>query len=167
MNENNLKLQGFGPYQNQERQAPAFRLPAAQGGTVALWDFKQRQAVVLYFLPQGNEAFLSQLQAEYAAYKAKGAQMLVIVPAALEALRELALTLNLSFPLLSDEQGSTYQNYLKLVEADLQTELPAAVFVADRFGAISRYALALLPQGLPPQEEILDMLEFLGNLCNP
>lgn len=161
------KLQGFGPHNNQERIAPVFKLPAAQGGSIALWDYKQRQPVVLYLLPELDPALLSRLQSEYAIYKAQGAQLLVITPYPVEQLAAIAEKLNLSYPLLSDAEGRTYQRYLNLVEADLQKELPTAVFIADRFGATNRYTSAIKASELPAQTEILEHLEWLGNLCNP
>ncbi len=167
MNSEVAKLQGFGPYNNQERMAPAFKLPAAQGGTIALWDYKQRKQLVLYFLPHPDSGFLSRLQTENPAYQETGAQLLVIVPAPLEQLTALHNQLALNYPLLTDEEGRAYKRYLHLIEADIQQELPAAVFVADRFGAITRYATAPRPAMLPSQTEILGMLEFLGTLCNP
>ncbi len=170
MSETSSRLAGFGPYNNRERMAPAFKLSQAGGGggLVASWDFKQRQPLVLYFLPQPSPSYLGQLQAEYRAYRDINAAMLVIVPEQLAALTVLAVELKLSYPLLADSAGTTYRNYLQLIEYDLTTnERPTALFVADRFGAISRYATATLPEGLPPQSEVLKMLEFLGTICNP
>lgn len=161
------KLQGFGPHNNQERMTPVFKLPSAQGGNVALWDYKQRQPVVLYFLPELDPVLLSRLQNEYDIYKAQGAQLLVITPYPVEQMTAIAEKLNLSYPLLSDVEGRTYQRYLNLIEADLQKELPAAVFITDRFGATNRYTSASEAGELPPQTEILEHLEWLGNLCNP
>jgi peroxiredoxin len=162
-----IKLQGFGPHNNQERMAPVFKLPASQGGNVALWDYKQRQPVVLYLLPEPDPTLLGRLQSEYATYKAQGAQLLVITPYPVEQMATIAEKLHLSYPLLSDAEGRTYKRYLNLIEADLQKELPAAVFITDRFGATNRYASASETSELPPQTEILEHLDWLGNLCNP
>ena len=159
-------LQGFGVYNNQERMAPVFRLPATiTPKPVALWDYKQRQAVVLYFLPQATELQLNERQQEYAAYRTAGAEMLVIVPQTIAELTRLAEELKLTYPLLSDQAGTVYQQYLKFVGITIVGELLPAIFIADRFGAVSRYAIANDLSGLQPQ--VLDMLEFLGNLCNP
>src|SRR4051794_20243594 len=98
MSTNQTKLQGFGPHNNQERMAPIFKLAAAQGRNIALWDYKQRQPVVLYFLPELDLNILSQLQNEYAAYKAQGAQLLVIAPYPVEQIAGVAEKLNLSYP---------------------------------------------------------------------
>lgn len=161
------KLQGFGSYNNQERMAPAFRLPSAQGEPVAIWDYKQRRAVVLYFLPELDPAFLSQLQSEYAEYRAQGAQLLVISTYPVRPLIDLVAQLGLTYPLLSDADGRIYKRYLHLIEADFQKELPSALFIADRYGAINRYATAVRPPALPVASEVVAHLEFLGNLCNP
>ncbi|HEX2911896.1 MAG TPA: redoxin domain-containing protein [Chloroflexia bacterium] len=166
------KLKGFGPGNNKELMAPAFKLNAAQGGIVASWDYKQIKPLVLYFLPEPNKEFLQKLQSEAGIYQAVGTQLLVIVTAKAERLAELPESSGLSFPLLADPQGETYKKYLALTRTGNEAEAwideyPAAVFVADRFGAISRYATALRPEELPTQSEILDFIEFLGNLCNP
>lgn len=169
----NAKLEGFGVYNNREKMAPAFKLAATTGAKIASWDYKQRQPLVLYFLPRLDEAFLQQLEQEAANLQPYGAKMLALLPVPLEELKEAAGRLKLTVPLLADESGETFQKYLKLIlpedskESLEIKEFPALVFVADRFGAISRYASTNQTAGLPGQPEILATLEFLGNLCNP
>ncbi len=172
----NAKLEGFGVYNNREKMAPAFKLAATTGVKIASWDYKQRQPLVLYFLPRLDDAFLQNLQQEAVNLQAYGTEILALLPLPLAELKEAASRLKLTVPLLSDENGETFQKYLKLVlpednedkkEALKIKELPALVFVADRFGAISRFASASQVTGLPGQPEILATLEFLGNLCNP
>jgi peroxiredoxin len=172
----NAKLEGFGVYNNREKMAPAFKLAATTGAKIASWDYKQRQPLVLYFLPWLDEAFLQQLEQEAANLQPYGAKVLVLLPLSLEDLNEVTRRLKLTVPLLADKSGETFQKYLKLIlpednednkESLEIKEFSALVFVADRFGAISRYASASQPTGLPGQPEILATLEFLGNLCNP
>lgn len=158
-------LQGFGVYNNEERMAPAFRLPDISGKPVSLWDYKQRRAVVLYFLPQPDRTVLQARQREYQAYQRLGVEMLVIISCPVDQLKTLAATREISYPVLADQAGQVYRQYLDFAGATLPGELLAAVFVADRFGAVSRYAVSEELAGLHPQ--ILAMLEFLGNLCNP
>ena len=162
-------MQGFGINKNKERMAPAFKLPSSQSRKIASWDYKQRRALVLVLLPQAEPHFLKRLEAEYQDYKAAGAELLAITFLQPEELSRLAVELKLSFPLLSDPDGAVYRQYMAMLEEEItgRAELPAALLVADRFGAVSRYALATKPAGLPDRDEIVEMLEFLGNLCNP
>ncbi|MBN9386455.1 MAG: redoxin domain-containing protein [Chloroflexi bacterium] len=169
----NAKLEGFGAYQNKEKMAPAFKLAATTGGKIASWDFKQKQPLILYFLPGLDDALLQNLEKAALNLQAYGTETLALLPLPLETLKEAATRLKLTMPLLSDEAGETFRKYLKLVLPEDKNEtvevknLPAMVFVADRFGAISRYANATSAANLPGEKEIMGMLEFLGNLCNP
>ncbi|MDB5080533.1 MAG: redoxin protein [Chloroflexi bacterium] len=172
----NAKLEGFGVYNNREKMAPAFKLAASTGTKIASWDYKQRQPLVLYFIPRLEETFLQQLEEVARELQAYGTEVLVLLPLPVEDLKEAAARLKLSVPLLSDESGETYRKYLKLIlpegnnndsPEELEKTAGAAVFVADRFGAISRFATATKAADLPGQSDIMAMLEFLGNLCNP
>lgn len=169
----NAKLEGFGAYSNREKMAPAFKLAATTGTRIASWEYKQKQPLVLYFLPKLDEAFLQKLEQATLNLQAYGSETLALLPLPLETLKEAAARLKLTMPLLSDENGETFQKYLKLVLPEDSKEvfeikdLPAMVFVADRFGAISRYATTTEAANLPGEAEIMAMLEFLGNLCNP
>lgn len=164
-------MQGFGSYNNQERPAPAFTLASGQGQIVKLWDYKQRQPLVIYFLAGNEEEFLRGLQSEYAAYRQMQAEMLVITALDANAVQQLTVQFGLSYHLLADADRAAHNRFIKLTYPDYDsakiTNQPVAVFVADRFGAISRYQTALSVDKLPPQSEILEWLEFLGNLCNP
>ncbi len=169
----NAKLEGFGVYNNREKMAPAFKLEATTGSKIASWDYKQRQPLVLYFLPRLEDAVLLQLDQAARNLQAYGTEVLALLPVPLDQLKEAAARLKLTLPLLADEQSEAYRKYLKLILPEDSREkleikdLPALVFVADRYGAISRYAGAAQAANLPGQAEIMDMLEFLGTLCNP
>jgi peroxiredoxin len=169
----NAKLEGFGAYQNKEKMAPAFKLAATTGGKIASWDYKQKQPLILYFLPGLDDAFLQNLEQAALNLQAYDTETLALLPLPIETLKEAATRLKLTMPLLSDDSGEIFYKYLKLVLPEDKNEaveiknLPAMVFVADRFGAISRYATATAAANLPGEKEIMGMLEFLGNLCNP
>src|SRR4051812_19603805 len=97
-----MPFDGFGPHKNEERMAPAFNLPSGTGKPVQLWDYKQRKALVLYFLQGDETAFLQQLETEATAYQNYGAQLLVIVATGPEQVKELTTSLKLTYPLLAD-----------------------------------------------------------------
>ena len=88
-----------------DRVAPAFELPATTGGTIASWEFKARRPLVLFF-PHAHSAachdFLQRLAVELPRYDEYQAQLLALVPAALDLCQQLAAELSLPFPLLAD-----------------------------------------------------------------
>ncbi len=163
-----MELKGFGYLEGKQRMAPAFTLVSGQGGKkVRLWDYKQRNPVVIYFLNGDEAAFLQRLDHEYPAYRRENAEMLVIT--ALDA--DGVAKAGVKYPLLADPTRKVQADYIKLIQPDYNPatakSLPVAVFVADRYGSLYRYATSHAPEYLPGQSEILAFLEFLGNLCNP
>src|SRR6478752_7118041 len=97
----NAKLEGFGVYNNREKMAPAFKLAATSGAKIASWDYKQRQPLVLYFLPRLEEAFLQELEQAALTLQAYGTEVLALLPVPLEELKEAAARLKLTIPLLA------------------------------------------------------------------
>src|SRR5438067_13543318 len=89
------------------KPAPKFKLPASNGQTIGLDDFKGKQVVVLYFYPKADTpgctteacAFRDAL-ADYD--KAKIA-VLGISPDPVKAVTKFAEKFHLNFPLLADE----------------------------------------------------------------
>ena len=143
-----------------------FRLPTAHGSRIALWDYKQRRAVVLVFLPELAQADLARLEELHQTARKFAAQLLVVLPVKPDELTAL-LPVQPPYPVLADEGGLVHRQYMRLADQAETLPLTAALFIADRFGAISRYALAENLATLPPPTEIETMLDFLGNLCNP
>src|SRR5690349_16466432 len=109
------KLEGFGVYNNREKMAPAFKLAATTGSKIASWDYKQRQPLVQYFLPQPDEAFLRKLDEESGNLEVYGTEVLAVLPLPLAELQAVAGRLKLSLPLLADESGETFQKYIRLI----------------------------------------------------
>jgi peroxiredoxin len=151
--------------------APAFALPAGTGKTVRLWDYKQRKAAVIYFLGGSEVALLGQLRSDAPVYREAGAELLVISAQTAARVTELTAELGLDYPLLADPDQAVHTRYIQLTYPQYNPqevrEKPLALFIADRFGAVNRYATTTDPNKLPSQTEILEVLEFLGNLCNP
>jgi len=168
-----MPFDAFGTYGNEEQPAPAFALPGGAGQTIRLWDYKQRKSLVIYFLnPDGAlEKVLTTLEADYPVYQAEGAQLLVILATDSQAVQKLSLSLSLNYPLLADSNSLVHTRYIKLVYPQYDPAQPGpkpvALFVADRFGSIYRYATSTEPAKLPAREEVLEIIGFLNNLCNP
>ena len=154
-----------------ERMAPVFELQSGTGKKIRLWDYKQRKPLVIYVLNRPEPSFLQQLQSELPAYEAARAQLLVIAALEPEQTGQQTANLNLTYPLLADPNQTVYNRYIQVIYPQYQPEQvrqkPSALFVADRYGSIWCYASATSPEKLPEQAEVLDALEFLGNLCNP
>lgn len=165
------KLESFGTYGSEERLAPLFSLPAGSGREVRLWSYKQRQPLVIYFLQGTDQTFLLELNDQYAAYQAENIELLVIVGLDKASVEKITATLQLKYPLLADPDYSVHTRYIKLTFPQYNpaevAQKPLAVFVADRFGSIFRYATATEIAKLPPQTEILSAHEFISCLCNP
>ncbi len=143
------------------RYLAAFSLPATDGRTVRLWDYRQRRNVVLFFHHGAGcprcRAELSRFARHYPAYRERDAEVVAIGPDAPDEQAVLAAALGLTFPLLSDPEADT---------ADRQgVDLPA-VLVGDRFEEI--WAAWSPPDelDLPSQEEVLGWLEFISIQCH-
>jgi len=166
-----MGLIGFGPLEGEQRMAPAFELASGKGKTVKLWDYKQRNSLVIYFVEGNETSFLPQLQTEYVAYRRNETELLVIAAQSPEMVASLTENLSLTYPLLADPDYATHAKYMQLIEPQYDPssnkDKPVALFIADRYGSVYRYATSHIVANLPEQGEILSFLEFLGNLCNP
>lgn len=166
-----MKLQSFGTYGGEERMAPLFALPAGSGREVKLWDYKQRQPLVIYFVQGTETEFLAELNHRYGAYKAQNIELLVVTALDKNEAERVINELSLQYPLLSDPDYRVHVKYIKITypqyEPEKMPQKPLAVFVADRYGSIFRYATALEVGQLPSQADLLDAQDFISCLCNP
>ena len=158
-------LQKFGPQVKGDQMAPTFQLKTIKDQTIKLWEYKQRKSLVIYFLPEPNDSLFADLQENYPAYKTLQTELIVIVTHWEAGLAERERRVGgLDYPVISNLDPTLYKRYLNLTGVvDIDNGLPAALFITDRYGAIVRYAL----DDLPPQTEILAVLEYLNILCNP
>ena len=150
---------------------PNFLLSAAnRHGQLGPWDYKQHRNLVLIFFSSVESEKCRQLLREiakhYAEYQEKEAEVLVISAAEIDRLQQLAQDLALPFPVLSDSDGRVTDLYFKHREraADTAT-LYAAIFVADRWGAIFSQKIVEEDHDLPAEVEIREWLEFIELQC--
>jgi hypothetical protein len=148
-----------GPH--SRRYLAAFELPAADGRPVRLWDFRQRRNLVL-FLHHGStcprcRAELVRFARHYPAYRERATEVLAIGPDGPALSADLAETLALPFPLLSDPGG---------LVAARQALQPPAVLIGDRFEEIWAAWAPRSDLELPSQEEIVGWLEFISIQCH-
>ena len=118
------------------RQAPAFSLTAADGGQIALKDYRGDWYPVLVFVPTqapGAADLLAQLSASAGVFWGLRGQLLALCDAAPEALKELAGGVQgLAVPLLSDD-GHVAASYGALKKSG---EVRPMAVVVDRAGKI-------------------------------
>ena len=95
--------------------APDFSLSAADGTSVSLADFRDKQAVVLYFYPKDDTPGCTKeacafrdLSAEFAA---KGAVILGVSPDSAESHLKFRDKFHLPFPLLADPDHAVAERY--------------------------------------------------------
>lgn len=146
---------------------PLFTLPAADGGLVSLWSYKQREQVVLLLLPDLTAAAARRLlraySAAYPTFRAEKTVVLALLPLAPELLALEQARLDVPFPLLADAAGETLKR-LGAWDADRQAPLPT-VLVADRYGALyTRYSAPDVGE-LPTPDGVLKDLEYLAMQC--
>jgi peroxiredoxin len=150
---------------------PSFRLAAVnRQGRLGPWDYKQHRNLVLFFLHSVEcrrcRQLLQEIAAHYGEYRLMEAEVLAISADKIEHLRELAQELALPFPVLVDSDGSATDLYLKQAAQAAETAASAAaVFVADRWGAIFTRKIAEQDDELPTEVEIREWLQFIEIQC--
>jgi peroxiredoxin len=128
------------PADTRKRGAlPGFRLPASNGGTIQLDDYRHHHPLVLIFLTDlEGEASIRWLQAfvaDYPSYEYWDAKALAVIEGTQAEAASLAAGLDLPFPVLADEDGSTWERYLG-------GRGQAAILVLDRYNALQRSQIA-------------------------
>lgn len=97
------------------KKAPNFKLPSTEGKEVSLSDFKNEQAVVLYFYPKDNTPGCTQESCDfrdsYKKFKSKGAVILGVSADSLQSHAKFQEKFELPFPLLSDESKEMLKDY--------------------------------------------------------
>jgi peroxiredoxin len=136
---------------------PAFALPSAAGGIVRLWDFKQRQPVLLA-LPHTAEcrscrAWLANLSRVHSRLEEVRAAVLVLVPEPPDRLGAFQRALDLPFMLLASDAPTTAA-YLS------PTWGGVALYAADRYGACVGAWHAADADMLPPLDVPLAALSL-------
>jgi peroxiredoxin Q/BCP len=121
------------------QEAPDFTLPAQDGSTVSLKDFRGKKAVVLYFYPKDDKLVCKKeaclMRDKYAAFVDAGAEVLGVSSDSIKSHQEFASQRNLPFRLLSDRGGAVRKLYgIPRAAGGL---LPGRVtFVIDRQGTV-------------------------------
>jgi thioredoxin-dependent peroxiredoxin len=95
--------------------APNFTLPAQNGSTVSLQDFRGTKAVVLYFYPKddtpGCTAESCAFRDQYEVFKSAGAEVVGVSADSSESHQKFAAKYNLPFTLLTDKGDQVRKLY--------------------------------------------------------
>ncbi len=119
-------------------RAPEFSLPASNGKTVSLADFRGKKTVVLYFYPKdetpGCTAEACDFRDNHGSFVKAGAEVLGVSADSVRSHEKFAEHHSLPFTLLSDEAGTARKAYD--VKATLGILPGRVTFVIDREGIV-------------------------------
>ena len=144
-------------------KAPAFSLPAGDGKTVSLKDFKGKK-MVLYFYPKDNTSGCTKEACSFrdnmGILKKKGAVVLGVSADSVDSHRKFAEKYDLSFPLLSDEKKEMIKSYGVWKEKSMYGKkyygIERTTFVIDEKGTITHIFPKVKVEG--HTEEVLAVL---------
>lgn len=126
--------------------APDFSLPASTAKTIALKDFRGKQAVVLYFYPKddtpGCTVEACGFRDTSKDYEKAGAAILGVSMDNLTSHQKFSDKFSLSFPLLSDESQAVSKAYgvykLKQMYGKEYWGIERTTFLIDKQGKIAK-----------------------------
>ena len=144
-------------------KAPAFSLPAGDGTTLSLKDFKGKK-IVLYFYPKDNTSGCTKeacsFQENLSALKKKGAVLLGVSADGVSSHAKFAAKYGLSFPLLSDEKKELLKAFgvwkEKSMYGKMYMGIERSTFVIDERGTIAHIFQKVKVEG--HAKEVLNVL---------
>jgi peroxiredoxin len=147
---------------------PAFTLPGTDNLPHSLWDYKQREHLLLLFLPGSqNPSARTLLRAFADIYKDFRAEQCALLAITNDPVIHNISTqelLHLPYPLLSDPQGRVISRYTHREQTN--GFFQPLILLADRYNAFYDQWSAPSEADLPPMTEFLDSLQYLNNRCN-
>src|SRR5437763_12112959 len=144
------------------KAAPKFKLPASDGRTIALEDFKGKQTVVLYFYPRADTPGCTTEACGFrdalADYDKAKVAVLGISPDPVKAVTKFAEKFHLNFPLLADEDHAVCEKYGVWQEKSMYGRkywgAMRTTFVIDRDGKVAHVFEKVKPAG--HDQEVLE-----------
>ena len=139
-------------------QAPEFSLPDENGNLVSLSDYAGKQNVILLFHTGSTwgtcGAQLRELQANYEKIKESNTIILSISAVSQTTAKSLVNAFGLNYPVLSDVNTQTIQNYGVLNSAGNNAVI--SIFIIDTQGIIR---WKQIPENTIPGEQIIQELQ--------
>ena len=146
-------------------KAPDFNLPASNGKTISLKNFKGKNNVVLYFYPKddtpGCTVEACEFKNDFKSFEKLDTVILGVSPDELNSHDKFIQKFNLPFILLSDEDKKTCQDYGVWQEKSMYGRKYMGVlrttFVIDKEGMIQKIFEKVTPKG--HSQEITTLLK--------
>ena len=145
--------------------APKFSLPASNGETISLDDFKGKRTVVLYFYPKADTPGCTKEACGFrdaaADYDKAKVAVLGISPDPVSAVDKFAGKFHLNFPLLADEDHAVAERYGVWVEKSMYGKkywgAARTTFVIGKDGKILHVFEKVKPEG--HDREVLEWIK--------
>jgi len=146
---------------------PYLNLPSNKGGKINLWDFKQKENLVIIF-HHGSECShcktkLKELAEVYPDVRELEAEILAVSFDTLAKIRNYARKVGIPFPMLSDPSRETTEKYT-LIDEGRKAPYPS-LFITDRFGVLRYQKIVEEADDLPDGKEVLAWLLLLQTEC--
>lgn len=125
---------------------PPLVLPSMEGEEVSLWQFRQRQPVVVVFLGEDRENLWTEWEQHYPRFQQRGVALWIV--------RSSPPDSGQCLPLLIDEKERQTRRYTR--------RLPT-VWVVDRFGELS--ACWEGKENLPGHGAVMEEILYLESQC--
>ena len=145
-------------------KAPTFELPASNGETIDLADYKGKK-IVLYFYPRADTPGCTKEACGFrdaiASYKKLGVPVFGISPDPVEDVTKFAEKFKLNFPLLADADHSVTEKYGAWQEKSMYGKkymgAARSTFIIDENGKIEHVFEKVKPEG--HDQEVLEYLK--------
>ena len=146
------------------KPAPNFKLPASNGKTISLGDYKDNQTVVLYFYPRADTpgctveacAFRDAIKG----FTKAGVAILGISPDPVKAVTKFAEKFDLTFPLLADEDHAITEKYGQWKEKSMYGKkymgAMRTTFIIGKDGRILQVFEKVKPEG--HDQQVMDWI---------
>lgn len=142
--------------------APAFELVSSKGEPFTREQFRGKSALALIFFQDTPAArqLLTEVDKDAHEYEELNARPFGIGRATADQLEPIGKALKLSFPLLADPDGKTWQAFTK-------SDTPGyAVFVLDLYGGVDSQKVVAVEEEMPTAATILEWVRGAQYRCN-
>jgi peroxiredoxin Q/BCP len=147
-------------------KAPDFSLPANDGKTYALSQYKGKTHVVLVFYPGDDTPTCTKQLCDYrdgwGRFQQFDATILGVSTNKMDAHKDFAEKYNFPFPLLEDKDLSMCKSYGVMMFGGLIKVTNRAVFIIDKEGVIRYKHVETLPIFRRTKEELFDALKQIA-----
>ena len=147
-------------------KAPDFKLPASDGNTYSLSQFKDKNHIVLVFYPGDDTPTCTKQLCDYrdgwGMFKQHSAVVLGVSTNDMASHKSFANKYDFQFPLLEDKDLKTCKAYDVMMLKGLIRMTNRAVFIIDKEGVIRYKHVETLPIFKRSKEELLEALKKIN-----